>query len=842
MYCATPGEANSIFAIKSPICGSSPEIVPACAPYKDNSGNYACYGRGFITGHIDARITQAGNGSWITDIGPFTFNDFPYTAKDVYVCDANNFCCAPGADDPNNPGCDDSNVPKLPANCQQDYSITPSVEICGVVAGNPNPPPNFTGKSDTDARIYFPHVKNTSSVVYLLQSMYRPVSWTIDQIKNNVVYSKLFEHQGIDDDTPVINPIDNNSSVIPDHPAPTPAFDFQAPPEGVPANGACVIENVRTNPGDDLLGKKIHATLTYTQKFEYDLVDGDRNSGCSNTGQIADNESSCCSGSGTPNYSLTIPRIIVNYTCNPHYIGLPTQGKTLVYTKSPFLEYLYQNLVDGPAAIYRRFVSQDTAKDIQDISTKSTIKVSSTAQQTMVADAGSSATADIYFPHLGSIYDYFLKNLQKLLRPKDTADTTAINPSVIYQPGQTPINPTCQASCSHPNLPPSLQQIAAIAGSIYHVPPSLIIGILWSEGGLNNPITDIDVRNNRHPACNCPDGAAGACGPAQIIGGADGFLKKLALPEVQVLAANLGWDISLPYTPNRCTYSDSIFEIADKLSVGRGGIDYQAVHGESQQCVGITMNKNLGPSTSCNWSDADVVTAARQYLGYCEEPGRDNPRYDYDTPTPQCQADPNECYQQKLLNFMASNCLQNYSPPASTAPPNPSPVVSGGGFTVSGTFSQICQSAWYGIRRQAGTNNCVRCFDGKVTNDELFGTTYGTSSNVFRCPQSIVDLNANVCQDSESDFSVTPINSPDNWCARCFQRNVIDMQSCSTINTSQGLYECPTGQICRVGNTEATGIDAVCQPQVCPNPGSVSGSGVPNSGQGKFCCLPKIHQ
>ena len=305
----------------------------------------------------------------------------------------------------------------------------------------------------------------------------------------------------------------------------------------------------------------------------------------------------------------------------------------------------------------------------------------------------------------------------------------------------------------------------------------------------------------------------------------------------------MGWNISLPYEPNRCAYSDSIFEIADKLSVGRGGIDYPAVHGESQQCVGVTMNKNLGPSTSCNWSDADVVTAARQYLGYCEEPGRDNPRYDYDTPTPQCQADPNECYQQKLLNFLASNCLQNYVPPAATTPPQATtPPVSGGGFTVSGTFSQICQSVWYGIRQQAGGNSCVRCLGGQVASG------FGSTSNVFPCPATI--LNNNVCQDSGADFSTTQIrdsqsdNWPDNLAARCFQGNVIDIQlgpwnsPSSPINTN--YYACPTSQYCRSADTSAMGLDLSCQPLYCKNPGTISGSGLTTSGHGNFCCIPNL--
>lgn len=773
--CDTPAEANSIFAIKAPICGSSPEIVPACAPNKALPSEYTCYGAEFATG-TSTVPTEAFSG--LTRVDGVTFNGVPYPdARSVLACNSIAFCCARS-----DIQCDDTKVPSTPSSCSpQNQSITPPVNICGVVAGNPNTQPNFTGQSDTDARIYFPHVKNTSSITYLLQSMFRPISWTIDEIKKNVVYSKIFEHQGINDATPVINRTDNNSSVIPNRSAPAPIFDFAHPPPGVPDNGSCVVSNVRTNPGDDLLGKKILADLEYTQKFKYDLLKCTKYTGASTDRHAK----GCCPGAGAVGCQVDEKGNTTDAgcTCGPVYKNLPTKGKNLVYTKSPFLEYLYQNLVAGPAAIYKRFVAQDTAKDIEDIPTKATYLATAPEISRGPSNLQNTPT-DIYFPHLGSIYDYFLKNLQKLLRPKDTADTTTIIPFV---PGTTNLNLTCQNSCSHPNLPDSLKQIASIAGEVYGVPPSVILGLLFSEGGLNNPISPESVGANHADQCSC-SGVSGACGPGQFLGSfsyVTAFKNKLSDPNVQSLIQNMGWQIGPNYSPDRCQFSDVIFGIAAKVGKEHTGDDYTTHCNttgqcESQTCAGVELNNRSGASSCSDWTDKDVVTAARQYLGYCEESNH-VPLYSYDSPSYSCKNDPNECYQQKLLNFMANSCQQTFSGSSSTSPATVPPNSTD--FVVSGTPTQICQAVGYGIRQQGGTTNCIDCANGKFLRK-------------FTCPGPIV--NRNVCTNKFDNYTFNlpdyipsppdpdnpnPGPYPDNTCVQCRDNTVYRLESCDTIST-----------------------------------------------------------
>ncbi|MDO8488217.1 MAG: hypothetical protein Q7S31_02785 [bacterium] len=427
VLCDSQSEADSLFATQSPICGTSSEIVPYCAFKVDRTlpdgidySEVTCYGTEFASNPGNVPAETAGLISWS---GGVSFNGFSATGvSKLLTCKEGNFCCARSDIQCVTP----TDIPTSGSSCTPPNEAATIPAWCPNYGGGPTDPQ--AEKAETDSRIYFPHVKNTSSITYLLQSMYRPISWTVSEIIHNVVYSQVFEHQGLSDATPVINKKDNNASLIPGKPAPTPIFDFaNQPPKGVPGDGRCTVTDVRTNPGDDLLGKKIYANLNYNQVYKYTLLTCEKY-----TGQGTDsNGSGCCPGS-QPEGCTTVEDPLTGNSrtfgckCGPVYDNQPSKGKVLVFTKSPFLEYLYQNLVAGPAGIYRRFVSQDTAADIKDIPTEANIAVDSQPGLMTVADGSTSKTAKIYFPHLGSVYDYFLKNLQKLLRPQGSVDTFEI--------------------------------------------------------------------------------------------------------------------------------------------------------------------------------------------------------------------------------------------------------------------------------------------------------------------------------------------------------------------------------------------------------------------------------
>lgn len=682
LVCDTQAEANSVFEVKVPICGFSSEVIPYCAPYKDGSGNFACYGREFALGTVDIRLQNAPDRSWVSNVGSFQFNGFPFTAKDVYVCDAGDFCCAPGE---NNPGCDNSQVPQG-GNCTDtDSSVSPPA-LCGLgpVGGRPLVP---TPKSDSDARIYFPHVKNTSALTYILQAMYRPISLAVGDFVKFITYSKVNLHQGIDDTTPVINQYDNNSSVIPGQPAPTPVYDFTHPPLGVEGtNGSCTISNVRTNPGDDLLGKKVYADLQYSQIFKYELLPGVAAHTCGWTGETKERASQCCSNSGTAGPDNDRDDNPDYYTCTSSFTGLPTKGKVLVYTKSPFLEYLYQNLVAGPAAIYKRFVSQDTSKDIKDVPGKGVIAVSANSTAGVnVDDQGPKTTAEIYFPHLGSVYDYFLKNLQKLLLPLGSSG----GPQKIL-PDNSP-----QQACLYSEG--QLIAAAETAAQKYQVPVSMLLAVATIEG--SNKYVPGQPYTCEANTANSLD----TVGPMQITKDTYEGVTTLDERVYTTDCTQAGTQLS------RCNIFGAM-ELAARIllqkSLARGGDGKHIAETDLWDIYNAT-NGYYGGVTP------DPITAAWNSRVAQPRPDGDM-NYGDIVCALMSEANPS-------LGFCPPYPPQRWLPKGSstgsftgTGQSTPAPSINPNALYIDATPTQICSAVKDGIRRQRQSGSCVFCRNSQV--------------------------------------------------------------------------------------------------------------------------------
>jgi hypothetical protein len=244
--------------------------------------------------------------------------------------------------------------------------------------------------------------------------------------------------------------------------------------------------------------------------------------------------------------------------------------------------------------------------------------------------------AKLYFPHLGAIHEYFLIQIQEALRPYNLGGPPPIDISPDCKPLGSPdelnallppVNPECASTnCSSSiglELPPTMLRIIESAASAYKVPASVLLGILYNEGGLNpsgtgglgSALTDEVVlaaagANCEVANCEDPGGSySGARGPWQFLSSAWSANKN---------AANLA-GIDDGRVPNVCNIVDLTFAAARLL--GRGSAGYQYSY---SQCLGVTLNNGTqGISTSCNWNPSRVVTAAKQYYGLCMDPNND---------------------------------------------------------------------------------------------------------------------------------------------------------------------------------------------------------------------------
>ncbi|GEM_PF-1809942 len=129
-----------------------------------------------------------------------------------------------------------------------------------------------------------------------------------------------------------------------------------------------------------------------------------------------------------------------------------------LYTNTPNIEELWERYVNGEMSTFKRIYPKvgegRPVTEIKDIPADTKISYSSNATETNAGDPNRSrpgTNASLYIPHLGSIYDYFLKGIQKALRPKDAG----INLSTIGQSLAPAYNYFESIACPSSTAPPS---------------------------------------------------------------------------------------------------------------------------------------------------------------------------------------------------------------------------------------------------------------------------------------------------------------------------------------------------------------------------------------------------
>ncbi|OGM05444.1 hypothetical protein A2125_01260 [Candidatus Woesebacteria bacterium GWB1_43_5] len=216
----------------------------------------------------------------------------------------------------------------------------------------------------------------------------------------------------------------------------------------------CAIVETRSNPGDDLHaeneseGTPISGTLSYNASFN--CVFPSNNTGCITScvdgGKTLDNCTQQCASSNTCTKDI--------------YVGIPMGVQT------PKIEEIWNRLVEGDFSVFKRFLPKfgadapfEKLKDIPGVTTGIYTAEGGSGQGTLTAIAGdesqqrSGESAEIYFPHVGSLSEYFLKGIQAALRPKgfgESALSGQQSAAGTTQPGR------CEAatsgSCSVGNL------------------------------------------------------------------------------------------------------------------------------------------------------------------------------------------------------------------------------------------------------------------------------------------------------------------------------------------------------------------------------------------------------
>lgn len=358
----------------------------------------------------------------------------------------------------------------------------------------------------------------------------------------------------------------------------------------------CRILNARSNPGDNLFPIRKPGDVGVHVNFHVSEID---NCTCETTTNDDGKE-------------------IIQTTCHGQVsIGIHTDPN-----KVPYAGEIWKSSVSGNASTFRRIYPKvENGAPVSCIAdlpavTKAVYKpVEGTDEIGVEGPLGSvdqqvmdPENANIYFPHLGTVYDYFLKGIQTALRPKGYADPTPQNGQYCQNVrcGELPSLPSGSGSCNLGSnsrisyVPPSLAKIISAAAQTYKVPPNLIVGVMYGEG-LFNPgrfnWTDQNVKNwatcEKVPGCN--------------ESGDDNFLGFVG-GDWNTIAPNIRNDL-LALDPTRqtlsqCNLLDAIYGLAWNL--------HDSADGGSTlppSCFGIPLRASV--PGSCSWNDSQYESAIK---------------------------------------------------------------------------------------------------------------------------------------------------------------------------------------------------------------------------------------
>ncbi len=338
----------------------------------------------------------------------------------------------------------------------------------------------LTIKDGSDSRLYFPHLKTVSSLVEVLNAISRPkLSQNYRPDERNVT-QYINEHQGIDDSTPIqrksnegnYTGLTRNTEIREGEPAPTALFGQN---DHFEFDQRCELTTTQDAVGDNLFGQTINGRLAYTHDLKFDPV-VQPNACLPDFAVCTPGVDVCCDNAVCSN--VTLGGIDYGDRChggNPNSSSIPTEARVAVFTKTPLIDRFYGDLISNSNSFFRRFVNwydrstggPDTTIRSGSLTFPAKTQVGYTATAPIPppvspetapgnpkAGAGNNTGgAEIYFPRLGSLADYFLGgptnerlNLQKMFRPKNFGS--------LIGPGGAGILAACQPYLS--NFPGSI--------------------------------------------------------------------------------------------------------------------------------------------------------------------------------------------------------------------------------------------------------------------------------------------------------------------------------------------------------------------------------------------------
>lgn len=197
-----------------------------------------------------------------------------------------------------------------------------------------------------------------------------------------------------------------------------------AEPTNVSTSAVCNSVEVRSNKGDSLFATQLSGTLHYHAAFSCNFK--------TRTQQIRDGDCVVI----PPNLLAICPP---QYCTKDTYISLSTSGSI------PMADKVWNQTVAGPQSIFKRiFPKTNIPGGIGQI-----IDIPGSTNITYALEGLDQQNADLKFPHIGGISEYFLKGIQTLLRPKGYGEPISFGSSPESTSSPNPISSDiCSGDCN----------------------------------------------------------------------------------------------------------------------------------------------------------------------------------------------------------------------------------------------------------------------------------------------------------------------------------------------------------------------------------------------------------
>jgi hypothetical protein len=400
----------------------------------------------------------------------------------------------------------------------------------------------------------------------------------------------------------------------------------------------CSAVNVRVNEGDDLFpGDRPSGKELFVEGAEYKITQVE----CHEINEWTDD----CKGSPT---DPTNPQVCGYWKRSLDCLAeVGIEFKT--GTKTPLADEIFSQTVADSGSTFRKIFPKveegAPVECIADIPTTTNVAYSidnplhqspeggeQEFKQTIYPADGSNSGTQLTFPHIGSVYEYFLKGIQTALRPKGYGEPLVngnCKPTEPIECGdwEEKLEKSSGGDCGicTSELGDLAKRILATAGKAYNVPAANIWAAMKHEGadgyqGTTYDFSDENVRKWSNPV-ECGGEPMPACDESNDLTQPPfGFLSKWFFLDAG--GNDTLWSSVQKIDPSRnskdkvsrCNFLDAAFAAANLLS--------QVSTAPANGIMGCSKwtsfdNSRPGTCSSAYWTDAHIVQSQTVYAGFC---------------------------------------------------------------------------------------------------------------------------------------------------------------------------------------------------------------------------------